>query len=115
MRARLIVAGVLAALAALAVGCGTAAVLTAMMLADDIADIPNGAPSADDTSILVTAELDLVNYSQDNKLGSDVVQFTSDEQSYNPDGPVDARPTANRRSATSWPCRRTARSPWPKA
>jgi hypothetical protein len=46
-------------------------------------------------------------YSQDNKLGSDAAQFTSDEQSYNPDGPVDVsygKPLIS----DILPCRRTA-------
>lgn len=50
-----------------------------------IANIQRGTPSADDTTILDDAENVLLNYSQDNKLGLDAAQFTSDEQSYNPD------------------------------
>jgi hypothetical protein len=61
-----------------------------MLLIDGIRNIePSGTPSSDDASILDAAALDLENYSG-TRLADDASQFVSDEQSYNPSGPVDS-------------------------
>src|SRR5215471_11027224 len=63
--------------------------LKTMLLIDGIRNIePSGTPSTDDATILDAATLDLENYSG-TKLANDASQFVSDEQSYNPSGPVD--------------------------
>lgn len=60
-----------------------------MLLVDGIKNIePGGTPSNDDTTILEAAALDLENYSG-TQLANDASQFVSDEQNYNPSGPVD--------------------------
>jgi hypothetical protein len=64
------------------------AYLTDMELTDGVANIPAGTPSSDDTNILDSVAMELENYSG-NQLSTDAEQFSQDEQSYNPDGPVD--------------------------
>jgi hypothetical protein len=60
-----------------------------MDVTDGVANIPAGTPSSTDANILDTMVAELGNNSG-NKLSADAEQFTEDEQSYNPDGPVDA-------------------------
>jgi len=63
--------------------------LETMLLVDGIKNLePGGTPSNDDATILEAAALDLENYSG-TQLADDASQFASDEQSYNPSGPVD--------------------------
>lgn len=64
------------------------AFLTDMGLTDGVANIPSGTPSSADTNILDTMAMELANYSG-NQLSADAEQFSQDERSYNPDGPVD--------------------------
>jgi predicted small lipoprotein YifL len=63
--------------------------LETMLLADGIRNLePGGTPSADDATILDATALDLENYSG-TQLANDASQFVSDEQNYDPSGPVD--------------------------
>jgi hypothetical protein len=62
--------------------------LESMELVDGLVNLSDGTPSADDTIILDTAALDLENYSG-NQLADDAAQFATDEQGFDPSGPVD--------------------------
>jgi excisionase family DNA binding protein len=62
--------------------------LEAMTETDGLVNITQGTPTSTDTTILDAADQDLLNYSTSNQLGTDADQFASDEQSYDPDGPV---------------------------
>lgn len=64
------------------------AYLVAMEIIDGIKNISYGTLSADDTTILDGADLDLKNYNG-TQLADDANTFASDEESYNPGGPVD--------------------------
>jgi len=64
------------------------AFLTDMELTDGVANLPAGAPTSADSNILDTMATNLQNYSG-NQLSADAAQFSEDEQSYDPDGPVD--------------------------
>jgi hypothetical protein len=65
--------------------------LEAMTIGDGLVNITAGTPNSFDTVILDAADMSLKNYSTSaTKLGTDAQQYASDEESYNPDGPVDA-------------------------
>jgi hypothetical protein len=62
--------------------------LEAMTLTDGVASIIEGTLTSTDTTIIGAGAVDLMNY-QGTQLASDAAQFASDEQSYDPEGPVD--------------------------
>jgi hypothetical protein len=63
--------------------------LEAMTLTDGVASITEGTPTSTDTMILGAGAVDLMNY-QGTQLASDAAQYSADEESYDPEGPVDA-------------------------